>query len=89
MAVNGRVPIVAAEESGGQLAGWPHVGVRVQSMRDFIGVLLVNAIERKRDETVGFGLVEIRFVLSHDVEVEDTAEDEQAESSLYVKTSAG
>ena len=53
MAVDRRVPVVAAEERGGQLARRLHVLVAAQDVRDLAGVFLVNAVEGEAGETLG------------------------------------
>jgi hypothetical protein len=62
MTVHRRVPVEAAAEHGRQLAGRPHVAVRVQDVRDLVRVVLVQALERQGGEALDRGGVK-RFAV--------------------------
>ncbi len=58
VSVDRGMPVVTAVEGRSELAGRFHVGVGIQGMGDFVGVFLMNAIERQAGETSGLGLIE-------------------------------
>ncbi len=50
VSVHRRVPVVAPEERGRELTRGPHVGVRLEGVRDLARILLADAVEREARE---------------------------------------
>jgi hypothetical protein len=45
MPVHRRMPVIAAEESGGQFSGWGHIRITVQGVTKLVRIFLVEARE--------------------------------------------
>jgi len=60
--VHGRMPVEAAIKSRSELTRRPGVGIGVHQVRDFVRVLLVDAIEGQAGEAGGERLIERRMV---------------------------
>src|ERR1019366_3938305 len=77
VAVDRRMPVVAAVERRGQFARRLHIGIGVQGMRDLVGVRFVDAIERQSGEARRLRLVEIG--IRHEASTYDNGESQEPE----------